>query len=82
MLKSEILSIPHAMFTPTFLYGSSRETVVDCVEKLMMVHQIFTLLQPDMRTNGLEVASVISPSTKKLDYPHLKKNLELNVNCI
>jgi hypothetical protein len=52
LFKSDILSISHALFTPTFPYGSSREIVVDYVEKLMMAYQFFTLLQPGMRTNG------------------------------
>ena len=70
LLKSEILSISHALVTPTFPSGTNHEIVADYVENLMMVHYFFTLLQPDMPMDGVRSGQCDKSLSQKLDYLH------------
>ena len=44
---------PHALITPNFLSGSRREIVGDNVQNLDVGLPLFTLLQPEMPTDGV-----------------------------
>ena len=52
MFSSEMF--PHAPITPNFPFGSSREIAGDYVKNQMMGPPIFSLLQPEMPTDGVE----------------------------
>ena len=60
-----MLKLTHTPITPYFSFGSTHEIVGDHVEKQMLAYLFFTLLQPQMPTDGVRTGRGDHPLTKK-----------------